>query len=328
MPTNVSQPYKDAEKRYRQATEPADQIACLEEMLSLIPKHKGTENLQADIKSKLSKLRKQPKKKATRTGGQSMNVDREGAAQITLAGPGNAGKSALVAALTNAKAEVAPYPGSTRVPQPGMMMFQDVGFQLVDLPPITRDYNEHWLFDAYRRADMVWLVLRADKPLSGWELVHEFLEQKRIHLYPAFTEQPEELDWAWVPQPTILVITGSDMPDAEENLEIMHELVDVPYPVHLCSTVTGEGMDELRELTFRAAGIIRVYTKQPGKDADMDRPFTVPTGCTVEELAYRIHKDLAKTMRSARIWGSGAFDGQTVNRSHVLQDRDILELKA
>jgi uncharacterized protein len=326
MPTNVSQPYKDAEKRYRQATETPDLIACLEEMLSLIPKHKGTEHLQADIKSRLSKLKKQPKKKAARASF-SMNVDKEGAAQITLAGPGNAGKSALVAALTNAKAEVAPYPGSTRVPLPGMMMYEDVGFQLVDLPPITRDYNEHWLFDAYRRADMVWLVLRGDKPLGGFELVHEFLADKRIHLYPAFAELPEDLDWAWVPQPTLLVVTCADLPDAAENLEIMRELVEIPYPVHLCSTVTGEGLDELRELTFRAADILRVYTKQPGKDPDMERPFTVPIGTTVEELAYRIHKDLAKGMRSARIWGSGAFDGQTVNRSHVLQDRDVLELR-
>ncbi len=328
MPTNVSQPYKDAEKRYRQASETAERIACLEEMLSLIPKHKGTENLQADIKSKLSRLRKAPKKKATRSGGQSMTVDREGAAQITLAGPGNAGKSALVAALTNAKAEVAPYPGSTRVPLPGMMMFEDVGFQLVDLPPITREYNEHWLFDAHRRADMIWLVLSAEHPLSGYELIHELLALKRIHLYPVGQEPPEELDWAWVPQPALLVITGSDRDDAEENLEILRELVEVPYPVHLCSTVTGEGLEELRELTFRAADIIRVYTKQPGKDPDMERPFTVPTGTTVEDLAYRIHKDLASTMRSARVWGSGAFDGQTVNRTHVLQDRDILELKA
>ena len=327
MPTNVSQPYKDAEKRYRQVTETPDRIACLEEMLSLIPKHKGTEHLQADIKSRLSKLKKQPKKKAARASF-SMNVDKEGAAQITLAGPGNAGKSALVAALTNAKAEVAPYPGSTRVPLPGMMMYEDVGFQLVDLPPISRDYNEHWLFDAYRRADMVWLVLSAQRPLSGFELVQEFLAQKRIHLYPAFEESPDELDWAWVPQPTLLVVTGSDLPEAAENLEIMRELVEVPYPTHLCSTVTGEGLDSLRELTFRATDIIRIYTKQPGKDPDMARPFTVPTGTTVEELAYRIHKDLARTMRSARIWGSGAFDGATVNRSHVLQDRDVLELKA
>jgi ribosome-interacting GTPase 1 len=327
MPTNVSQPYKDAEKRYRQATETPDRIACLEEMLSLIPKHKGTEHLQADIKSRLSKLKKQPKKKATRTGGQSMNVDREGAAQITLAGPGNAGKSALVAALTNAKAEVAPYPGSTRTPLPGMMMVEDVGFQLVDLPPISRDYNEHWLFDAHRRADMVWLVLRGDEPLGGYELVLEFFERKRIHLYPAFGEPPEDLDFAWVPQPTLLVVTGADLSVTRENLEIMRELVEVSFPTQLCSTVTGEGLDELRWLTFRAADIIRIYTKQPGKEPDMARPFTVPTGCTVEELAYRIHKDLAKTMRSARVWGSGTFDGQTVNRSHVLQDRDVLELK-
>ena len=326
MPTNVSQPYKDAEKRYRQATETPDLIACLEEMLSLIPKHKGTEHLQADIKSRLSKLKKQPKKNAARAS-HSMTVDKEGAGQITLAGPGNAGKSALVATLTNAKAEVATYPGSTRVPLPGMMMYEDVGFQLVDLPPVTDDYNEHWLFDTFRRADMVWLVLSAENPLTGFELVLAKLAEKRLRLYPAFQEAPDDLDWAWVPQPTLLVLTGSDRPDAEENLEIMRELVDVPFPVHLCSTTTGDGLDALRELTFRAADIIRVYTKQPGKPPDMERPFTVPTGTTVEDLAYRIHKELAQGLRSARIWGSAAFDGQTVNRSHVLQDRDVLEVR-
>ncbi len=327
MPANLSAPYKDAEKRYRQATEIADKIAGLEEMLRLIPKHKGTEHLQADLKSRLSKLKKQPKKKATRSS-HSYVVPKEGAAaQVALAGPGNAGKSALVAQLTNAKVEVASYPGSTRVPQPGIMMFEDVGFQLVDLPPVTDDYNEHWLFDSFRRADMVWLVLSARNPLSGLELIMEKLAEKRIHLHAAFTEAPEDLDWAWVPQPTLLVVTGADLPDAEENLEIMRELVELPFPVHLCSATEPQGMDELRELTFRAADIIRIYTKQPGKPPDLDKPFTVPTGTTVEDLAYRIHKDLASKLRSARIWGSGAFDGQTVNRNHELRDKDILEIR-
>ena len=230
MPANLSAPYKDAEKRYRQATDVAEKIACIEEMLRVIPKHKGTEHLQGDLKSRLSKLKKQPKKTATRSS-HSMAVPREGAAQVTLAGPGNAGKSALVATLTNAKAEVAPYPGSTRVPLPGMMMYEDVGFQLLDLPPITADYNEHWLFDSMRRADLVWLVLSARNPLSGLELVMEKLTEKRLHLHPAFTEPPEDLDWAWVPQPTLLVITGADLADAKENVEIMRELVEVPFPV-------------------------------------------------------------------------------------------------
>ena len=235
--------------------------------------------------------------------------------------------TALVATLTNAKAEVAPYPGSTRVPLPGMMMYEDVGFQLLDLPPITADYNEHWLFDSMRRADLVWLVLSARNPLSGLELVMEKLTEKRLHLHPAFTEPPEDLDWAWVPQPTLLVITGADLADAKENVEIMRELVEVPFPVHLCSPTADIGMAGLRELTFRAAGIIRVYTKQPGKPPDLAKPFTVPLGTTVEDLAYRIHKDLAAKLASARLWGSSAFDGQTVNRSHELQDKDILEIR-
>ena len=85
-------------------------------------------------------------------------MPREGAGQVVLIGPPNAGKSTLLAALTNARPEIAPYPFTTRVPQPGIMMWQDVPVQLVDLPPISAEFVEPWVPDVIRSADAALLV--------------------------------------------------------------------------------------------------------------------------------------------------------------------------
>jgi len=326
LPANLPPPYLEAERRYRAASEVADKIAALEEMLRLIPKHKGTDKLQGDIKARLAKLRRQPAKKSARSS-HSHAVPKEGAGQVVLVGAPNSGKSSLVRRLTNARPAVAPYPGTTRLPGPGMMPHLDIAFQLVDLPPLSTDYNEHWVFDIIRRADMAWLVLDGSRPLSNLETVQQVLEPRRIRLHPAQRPLPDEPELSWIQQRTLIVVTGQDRPDTEENLEIFQELVDEPWPICCVSTTQGSNLDQLGPRCAEILQIVRVYTKQPGKPPDLDKPFTVKRGCTVGELAYRIHKELAAKLRSARIWGSGAFDGQTVHRSHVLRDGDILELR-
>jgi len=326
MPANLPPTYHEVERRYRQAAEVQEKIAALEEMLRIIPKHKGTDKLQGDLKARLSKLRRMPAKRSARAS-HSMAVPPEGAGQIVLVGPPNGGKSSLVRALTNARVEVAPYPGSTRKPSPGMMAFEDIAFQLVDMPPVTADYNEHWLFDILRRADLVWLVLAGARPLSGLELVEQMLTEKRILLHPLDQDPPQDLDFAWTALPTLMVITGADLPETEENLEIMQELLEQDWPQVLVSATIGTGLDRLPRRCFEALDLIRVYTKQPGKPPDLERPFALRRGATVGELAQRIHKDLARSLKSARIWGTGVYDGQTVHRTHELHDKDVLEIR-
>ena len=326
MPANLTPQYFEAEKLFRAAKTPADKIAALEEMLRHIPKHKGTDKLQADLKARLSKLKRMPQKKGSRKG-PSYLIPREGAGQIALVGQPNSGKSSLVAALTKARPQVAAFPHTTREPIPGMMPYLDIAFQLIDLPPASADYTEPWLFDAIRRAELIWLVVSGASPLAELEKTEALLAEKKISLHPAHLLAPEEEAEASIFK-TLLVATGGDRAETEENLEIFEELMGERWPVCAVSVVSGQGLDELGRLTFEALEIIRVYTKQPGKPIDKGQPYTLPQGSTVLDLAAVIHKEIAETFRHARLWGSSAFEGQTVPSDYVLAEGDIVEVHA
>ena len=325
MPANLTADYKKAEERLRQAVTQEERIAALEEMLRVIPKHKGTEKLQADLKSRLARLRREPPKKAGR-GGASRKIPREGAGQVALVGPPNAGKSALVARLTRATPEVADYPMSTREATPGMMPFEDVSIQLVDLPPLWDEHVEPWVYDLARAADLFWLVLPIDAALEGFEQVERLLAAKAIAPRPIGTAPEAELRPGWVGRRTLMVLTGVDRPGAREDAAAFEELLAERWPTVLVSALTGEGLEELTRRTFEALEVIRVYCKEPGKEADLEQPFTVPRGASVEELARVIHRDFAEGLRFARVWGRSAHDGTQVSGGHELEEGDVVEL--
>jgi len=325
MAANLPPTYHDAENRFRAATSTEDKLAALEEMLRVIPKHKGTEKLQAGIKSRMAKLRQHPKRPAAH--GHGHHIPREGAGQVALVGPPNTGKSALVARLTHARPEVADYPFTTREALPGMMAFEDVSLQLVDLPPLSETWVEPWVYDLIRAADLVWIVVESASSLDGLALVEQLLDARSIEVYPSGTPPPsDEPRSGIVRKPALLVASGRDRADAAEEITILRELLERPWPVFSVSALDGQGLDDLGRASFQALGLIRIYTKQPGKPADAVAPFTLPAGATVGDLARTIHKDLPGIMKFARIWGAGAFDGQPVQREHVLHDRDTVEI--
>ena len=325
MPANLTPDYHRAEERFRAAKTTEEKIAALEEMLRVIPKHKGTDGLQGDLKARLAKLRKEPPKKGAKAS-HSHTIQREGAGQVALVGPPNSGKSALVTALTHATPAVADYPFTTREATPGMMRFEDVAFQLVDLPPVSAQHLEPWVFDLVRAADQAWLVLDGATALEGLDEVFGLLRAHHITLQPVgrprFALDPEarfECD-------ALIVVTGLDKPGVGEAIDVMDELLDRRWPIVAVSSTTGAGLDDLRKRTFKAFGVIRVYTKEPGKPADRSAPFTLPRGSTVGDLATRIHKDLAAAMKFARLWGPSAFDGATVHKDHELAEGDVVEI--
>jgi len=325
MPANLTPIYREAEAKFKAAVTREEKIAGLEEMLRVIPKHKGTEHLQADLRSRLSKLRQEPKKKAV-SKGLSHKIPKEGAGQVTLVGAPNSGKSSLVATLTHAKPEVAAYPLTTLKASPGMMPYEDIGFQLVDLPPICHEHVEPWVYDIIRASDLVWLVVSVQSPLLGLDLTEELLSSKAIGLYPADTSAPEAGRPGWIYKKTMLVVTGMDLPGAQGDLEALEELVELPWPRATVSTTTGASLDDLGRETFKALDIIRVYSKEPRKEPDKTRPFTLRRGSTVEDLAKSIHKEIAEEVKFARVWGPSAFDGQSVHEHHVLEEGDVVEL--
>lgn len=349
MPANLSPAYKAAEERFRAAVTPEEKIAALEEMLSVIPKHKGTEKLQADLKSRLARLRRAPKKKPG-SRGPSHRIPREGAGQIALVGPPNSGKSALVANHTHADPDVAPYPFTTREATPGMLPHEDVGFQLIDLPPLSEEYVEGWVYDLVRGADLVWLVLDVERAMDGLELVERLLAEKAIGLVSARrAEGAAEDGWSdtdeaasssdgsspglrserrpgWSYKEALLVLTGMDRAQAREALPLLEDLLEIPYPRVAVSATEGEGLDALGAFTFQALGVLRVYTKQPGHEPDLEQPFTLPLGATVEDLARTIHREIADGFKFARVWGASTHDGQRVQGGHVLEEGDVVEI--
>jgi ribosome-interacting GTPase 1 len=245
---------------------------------------------------------------------------------VVFLGPPNAGKSRLLTRLTKANPVVAPYPFTTREPIPGMMDYEDVRVQLFDLPPITADHYEPFVTDLTRAADaaVLFLDLADDDGPAATRAVIDRLKLARRELVPPGT--PPIDDPAVYAIPTVLAANKADDDDADIRLELAREEFGTRYPLCVVSAERGDGLDALRRAIYDALGVMRVYTKQPGKPADMTSPFTPPAGATVAELAGKVHRDLEDAVKSARVWGSGVHDGQTVGRDHVLHDKDVVEL--
>jgi hypothetical protein len=338
MPANLSPEYKAAEAAYRRTREPRERLEGLREMLRTIPKHKGTERLQADIKARIKELSEdlEGPRRGGAHGGPSNVVRPEGAAQLALIGPPNAGKSLLHARLTGSGAHDAPYAFTTQHPEPGMMPFEDIQFQLVDLPAVSPEHPLPWLASALQTADAALLVVDLSEPacVEQLESVHRALRDKRLTLtehwpgaHDAGTPEPSDDDPFAVRLPTLLLANKSDRTDhADAELDALRDLAQVRYPAFAVSATTGHGLGEIAPWLFHHLHIVRVYTKIPHHPPDHHKPFTLRRGQTVRDLARLVHQDLEHSLRFARVWGRSAFDGQQVGPDHHVADGDVVEL--
>jgi len=344
MPANLPPEYFSAEKQFKQASTPAEKITALEDLIATVPKHKGTDKLRADLRRRLSQLRKDAIKKKKGGRADLYTVPKEGSAQIALVGFPNSGKSSLLASLTNATPVIAEYPISTIMPLPGMMPYEDIQVQLVDLPPIGNESTDGWVSGILRYADaLIIIVDLSDDPDIQAELLLEQLERWKIHIiteHPLPTPPPsrERAGVGVKPHnsdlhtPTglskraLIVANKRDIPGTEEPFQRLKKKFEHPYPCIAVSTLRKENIEELKRAVFDLSGIIRVYSKPPGKEPDLSTPFTIPSGSTLLDLASSIHKEFFHNMKFAKIWGSARFDGQRVEKTHVLKDRDIVEI--
>ena len=340
MPANLSPEYKAAEAAFRKARDPRERLERLREMLRTIPKHKGTDHLQADIKHRIKELSEElerPRKGGAARSGPALVIRPEGAAQIALIGPPNSGKSSLHARLTGSGAHSAPYPFTTQYPEPGMLPHEDIHLELVDLPAISPEHPVPWIASTLQTADACLLVIDLGEPscVEQAQAVYTVLREKRVTLTDRWepagvssdsAEERDEDPFA-LRLPTLMLANKADrIANIDAELEAFRELTGVRYPALAVSAATGRGLGEIGSWLFPHLGIVRVYTKAPGKPPDKDRPFTLRRGQTVEDVARLVHKDVARSLRYARVWGKSGFEGQQVGREHAVADGDVVEL--
>lgn len=323
MPANLTPQYRAAEATFKAARTPEEKRRALEAMLATIPKHKGTEKLQAELKRRLARLRHDEETRGQKHG-HSMRVEPEGAAQVVLLGPPNSGKSQLLGALTRAEPVIADYPFTTTRPQPGMLHFEDVQIQLVDLPPIAAEHLDPWLPGVVRGADAAILVVDPTSRAvpEDVEIVRERLAAQHI---PLVGELPIDAAATDTPLPTLVVFNKVDRA-REEDLEVLEEMY-ADFPRVRVSALRHVGFEAFKVSLWKRLQLVRVYSKPPGKPADMKEPFVLPEGSTLLDLAERIHREIAERLQFARVWG-GRLDGQRVARDFELRDRDVVEIHA
>ncbi|MFQ5826394.1 MAG: GTPase [Dehalococcoidia bacterium] len=325
MPANLPPEYFEAEIRYRQAKEIPEKIEALQAMFAVMPKHKGTDRLRAELRTKIAKLTQEAQHKHVLGRQASFSyIRKEGAGQVVLVGLPNAGKSQVVASLTGASPEVADYPFTTHTPTPGMMRFENIQVQLVDLPPITDHDAQSWLSGVLRNADALLIVVDLSRD-AGEQMATLFSEMEKLKVEAVGQGAPPGSPQPIVQKRTLIVGNKSDLGNSGKNLETLARDYGGRFPVIAISAAGRAGLEEVRGEVYRALDIIRVHTKTPGKKTDMEEPVVLPRGSTVEDAAESIHKDFRHRLKYAQVWGSGKFSGQRVKRDHQLEDGDIIE---
>ena len=323
MPANLPPQYFNAEKRYREAREPDDKIEALQEMMAIMPRHKGTDKLYAGLRHKIAKLTQVAEKKHATARRAGFEISREGAGQVILVGPTNTGKSQLLAAVTEASPEVADYPFTTQTPLPGMMKFENIQIQLVDTPPMGHRSVRVMLTNTLRSADLIAIVVDlAAEPASQVEVTLQGLAGARI---ASDTSDVAELEQGVYRKKMLIIGNKSDLEGSAANWQRLIKRYGGMVPLASISAGGGVGLGKLRETIYRVLDIMRVYTKTPGQKAELSEPVILKRGSSVKDAAADIHKDFRDRLKYAVVWGSGKYDGQRVSRGHILRDGDVVE---
>ena len=326
MPANLPPQYKEAEERYRQARTTPEKILALEEMLAVIPHHKGTDKLIGQLRKRLSQHKEETRRRpSTSRQADPFAVRKEGASQVALVGLPNCGKSQILAVLTNAVPLVADYPFTTRAPLPGMMKFENIQVQIVDTPPLMDEFAEAGLANLIRNADALAVVLDLTEDCGTQvELIVEELKGRRVRILKKGEEKKQEI--GVYPKRALFVGNKADRKEAQENCRRLLGQFSGVYPVLCISALENVNLEEMRKEIFGILDVVRAYTKAPGKNPDLNDPVILPKGSRVIDFASQIHKDFAQKLKFARIWGKQKYSGQMVQRDYVLQDGDVIEM--
>jgi len=326
---------------------PKQKLQLLKEFMSLVPKHKGTEKLRNQVKKKMAALRKEieeKKHKKAGKGGPKYFIEKEGAAQIAIISLTNAGKSSLVATITNAKVEVSPSPYTTREPIPGMFTYKDIQFQIVEAPALMegsadgKAWGLQTLATARNTDSLIIMINLSQDPIRQLSSILNEMEKARIFISKPkarveverkFTldEVEEAIFESTVYKPAIIVANKTDLEKGKANLKTLETYVGNKLPIVAVSCKTQQGLDKLGEALFKALDIIRVYTKEPNKKEFSRRPFILKKDATVHDLAKNIHSDFKEKFSFAKVWAKRlVFSPQKVGSTFTLEDGDRVEI--
>jgi ribosome-interacting GTPase 1 len=320
--------YFAAESEFRTATSPQAKLEALERMLAVMPHHKGTDHLRAELRSRQAKLSQEVGRQRAHGHTDPYAVRREGAGQALLVGVANSGKSSLLHALTGAQARLADYPFTTQLPQPAMMPFEDIQVQLVDLPAVAPGATPPWLRGLLPHADLLLLVIDLDTdPTADLGVIEQELTNMHVSMRPPPGAVAPDEDEPLERQPALVVGTKLDLAAAADGAQLLQlELAD-RLPLLATSAVSGAGLEDVRQAIVQALNVVRVYAKPPGRPPDLSRPFVLRRGATVEDLADVVHHELRQRLHYAVKWQPGAAP-RRVAHQYQLTDRDVIELHA
>jgi len=305
MSANLPPQFYTISAKLKEAKTPEEKISILEELLAIVPKHKGTEKVQKDIKTKIAKLKKEKPKKGKKED--LYFVKKEGAGQIAIIGPANSGKSSLLNALTNAKAKVASYSFTTEIPKPAMMPYENILIQLVDTPPLTKS-SPPWLKGILKAADGFLAVfdLSSENIVKDIENLQEILN-----------------DWGIYDKKILFLGNKADLKESGENLK----KIEPQYKIKIISCLKKTGLEGLKKEIFNLLEIVRVYTKDSNESSpDFEHPFILKKNSQLIELANQIHQDFFSSFRYAKLFKKDSKNPRFVGKDYLLQDGDIIEI--
>jgi ribosome-interacting GTPase 1 len=323
MPANLPPTYYEKERELKYAQTPEEKIQIYLELLAIMPKHKGTDKLKGDLRQKISKLKKEIGKKPGTARTDFYHVAREGSAQVVLLGMPNTGKSQILKSLTNAEPEVRDYPFTTQKPQVGMILYDNIQIQLIDMPPISRDFAPGWIFGIARGADLLLIVLDLNRDMIAQsETILSLLNNSRIDLQTKKGLREREVAML---KKALFICNKSDIAGTTERIDYLIKKWGDLYQVYTISAKEKTGTEELKRKIYDALEIIRVYTKPPHHEYDRSRPYVLKKGSKVIELASQIHKDFMTELKYVRLWRAGKYNGMRIDRDEILQDEDVVE---
>ncbi len=305
MPANLPPQFFELQQKLNQTKDIQEKIEILEEMLAICPKHKGTERVQEEIKKKIAKLKKEKPKKVKRED--IYFVKKEGAGQVLILGPPNSGKTSLTNLLCNTDFKVAEYPFTTKFPTPGMLKYENLLIQIVDCPPLTKEFKPGWMKNLAKQAELILLLI-------------DLSQNPKEHLKEAI-----EILNEWKIEKEKILILGNKL-DLEQGRENFQKLKE-NFEILGISTKEKIGINDLKGKIFESLNIVRVYPKEPKKEVDFESPIVLKKGSRLIDFVKEINKEWAEKFKGAKLYEKNLKNFKMVGRDYLLRDGDIVEIK-